>query len=197
VPVADRDEGLNAADSVGAGEGVEGPARVSCAYFPRKSFVRREVSRSTADTASRLTYPGSEMRRPGLGDEAAASGAQCAPDWSHSRQPASLRRTPARPARRPGQPWDSRCRRTRPPHCARRPRPRRPRSQWSGPRGADPRYVIAFSIASRGTQHTIDQARQRGSPVRVVAPRSSTTLGPSAIRGADLAALDGAQTACH
>jgi YspA, cpYpsA-related SLOG family len=30
------------------------------------------------------------------------------------------------------------------------------------------RYVIAFSIASRGTQHTIDQARQRGIPVRVV-----------------------------
>jgi hypothetical protein len=30
------------------------------------------------------------------------------------------------------------------------------------------RYVIAFSIVSRGTQHTIDQARQRGIPVRVV-----------------------------
>jgi NAD(P)-dependent dehydrogenase (short-subunit alcohol dehydrogenase family) len=30
------------------------------------------------------------------------------------------------------------------------------------------RYVIVFSIASRGTQHTIDQARQRGIPVRVV-----------------------------
>jgi hypothetical protein len=30
------------------------------------------------------------------------------------------------------------------------------------------RYVIAFSNGSRGTQHTIDQARQRGIPVRVV-----------------------------
>lgn len=42
------------------------------------------------------------------------------------------------------------------------------------------RYVIAFSIASRGTQHTIDQARQGGIPVRVVRPRSSTTLTRSA-----------------
>ena len=30
------------------------------------------------------------------------------------------------------------------------------------------RYVIAFSNGSRGTQHTIDQARRRGIPVRVV-----------------------------
>jgi hypothetical protein len=30
------------------------------------------------------------------------------------------------------------------------------------------RYVIAFSNASRGTQHTVDRARQRGIPVRVI-----------------------------
>jgi hypothetical protein len=30
------------------------------------------------------------------------------------------------------------------------------------------RYVIAFSNGSRGTQHTIDQARRRGIPVRVI-----------------------------
>ena len=30
------------------------------------------------------------------------------------------------------------------------------------------RYVIAFSNGSRGTQHTIDEARRRGIPVRVV-----------------------------
>jgi hypothetical protein len=30
------------------------------------------------------------------------------------------------------------------------------------------RYVIAFSNGSRGTQHTIDQARRRGIAVRVV-----------------------------
>jgi hypothetical protein len=28
-------------------------------------------------------------------------------------------------------------------------------------------YMIAFSSGSRGTLHTIDQARQRGIPVRV------------------------------
>jgi hypothetical protein len=42
--------------------------------------------------------------------------------------------------------------------------------------------VIAFSSARRGTQHTIDQARQRGIPVRVVGrearPRKTRLGGP-------------------
>jgi hypothetical protein len=39
------------------------------------------------------------------------------------------------------------------------------------------RYVVAFSNGSRGTQHTIDQARRRGIPVRVVGREATAGRG--------------------